>query len=448
MSRKTSRIDMCNGPILPGIIAFSLPLILSGCLQLLFNAADVIVVGRFAGNESLAAVGSTSSLTNLLVNLFIGLSIGANVTVGHTLGSRDEQGTRDNVHTAVTISLISGFVLIGIGILFTRPLLVRMGAPSDVLDKAALYLKIIFIGMPATMAYNFGSAILRATGDTKRPLYFLSVAGVVNVILNLFFCYRSPYGCGGSRACHHPVPVHQRSPDPSLPVPDGGPVPAEHPKTLYPARPSAPDDADRTSRRNTEFPVFFFQRADPVLHQLFRIRSRGRQQRGSKYRTVRLYLHERRSSGSRKLYQPEHRSRKTGAHQQDPVLQPWTCHCHRTHHGYRRQPLRNTASVHLLSGFCSHRSRKNTASVDLGSLLFMRHHGSHHGNHARTRICHHAHDRSAVRRMSVPDCMACHCICMVPYSKHTASVLSCLLDPDCCHSCADLSVCPQTSCAF
>ena len=160
---------------------------LSGCLQLLFNAADVIVVGRFAGKESLAAVGSTSSLTNLLVNLFIGLSIGANVAVGHTLGSDDKQGTKDNVHTAVTISLISGVVLVGIGLLFTRPLLVLMGAPSDVLDKAALYLKIIFIGMPATMAYNFGSAILRATGDTKRPLYFLSVAGVVNVILNLFF---------------------------------------------------------------------------------------------------------------------------------------------------------------------------------------------------------------------------------------------------------------------
>lgn len=187
MPGKTYRIDMCNGPILPGIIAFSLPLILSGCLQLLFNAADVIVVGRFAGKESLAAVGSTGSLTNLLVNLFIGFSIGANVTVGHTLGSRDEQGTRDNVHTAVAISLISGILLIGIGMLFTRPLLIWMGAPSDVFDKAALYLKIIFIGMPATMAYNFGSAILRATGDTKRPLYFLSAAGVVNVILNLFF---------------------------------------------------------------------------------------------------------------------------------------------------------------------------------------------------------------------------------------------------------------------
>ena len=187
MSGKSYRIDMCNGPVLPGIVAFSLPLMLSGCLQLLFNAADVIVVGRFAGNESLAAVGSTSSLTNLLVNLFIGLSIGTNVTVGHTLGSGDEQGTRDNVHTAVTISLISGVVLIGIGMLFTRPLLIWMGAPEDVLDKAALYLKIIFIGMPATMAYNFGSAILRATGDTKRPLYFLSAAGVVNVVLNLFF---------------------------------------------------------------------------------------------------------------------------------------------------------------------------------------------------------------------------------------------------------------------
>lgn len=187
MSGKSYRIDMCNGPVLPGIIAFSLPLMLSGCLQLLFNAADVIVVGRFAGNESLAAVGSTSSLTNLLVNLFIGLSIGTNVTVGHTLGSGDEQGTRDNVHTAVTISLISGVALIGIGMLFTRPLLIWMGAPDDVLDKAALYLKIIFIGMPATMAYNFGSAILRATGDTKRPLYFLSAAGVVNVVLNLFF---------------------------------------------------------------------------------------------------------------------------------------------------------------------------------------------------------------------------------------------------------------------
>lgn len=187
MSRKSYQIDMCNGPVMPKVIAFSLPLIASGCLQLLFNAADVIVVGRFAGNDSLAAVGSTTSLVNLLVNLFIGLSIGANVTVARTIGSEDAQGTRDNVHTAVSISLLSGLALVFIGLLFTRPMLIWMGAPQNVLVKAALYLKIIFIGMPATMAYNFGSAILRATGDTRRPLYFLSFAGVINVVLNLFF---------------------------------------------------------------------------------------------------------------------------------------------------------------------------------------------------------------------------------------------------------------------
>lgn len=187
MSRKSYHLDMCNGPVLPRVIAFSLPLMLSGCLQLLFNAADVIVVGRFAGKESLAAVGSTSALTNLLINLFIGLSIGTNVVVGHTLGSEDAEGTKDNVHTAISVSILSGFALIGIGIIFTKPLLTWMGAPADVLGKAAVYLKIIFIGMPATMVYNFGSAILRATGDTKRPLFFLSIAGVVNVILNLFF---------------------------------------------------------------------------------------------------------------------------------------------------------------------------------------------------------------------------------------------------------------------
>ncbi|MCD8362315.1 MAG: MATE family efflux transporter [Lachnospiraceae bacterium] len=187
MSGKSGKFDMCNGPILPGIIAFSVPLMLSSWLQLLFNAADVIVVGHFAGNESLAAVGSTTSLVSLLTNLFIGLSIGANVMTALTLGSGDDKGTKDNVHTAITLSLVSGAALVVIGILFTRPLLVWMDTPKDVLDKAALYLKIIFVGMPANMAYNFGSAILRSTGETKKPLYYLSAAGVLNVVLNLFF---------------------------------------------------------------------------------------------------------------------------------------------------------------------------------------------------------------------------------------------------------------------
>ncbi len=184
---KNGKINMCSGPVLPKIIAFSVPLMLSGCLQLLFNAADVVVVGHFAGNESLAAVGSTTSLTNLLINMFIGLSIGANVCVANTLGSEDEEGTRDNVHTAITISLISGILLIFVGLGFTRPLLVLMGSPEDVLNKAAVYLKIIFIGMPFNMLYNFGSAIMRALGDTKRPLYYLSFSGIINVALNLFF---------------------------------------------------------------------------------------------------------------------------------------------------------------------------------------------------------------------------------------------------------------------
>ncbi|MCC8161587.1 MAG: MATE family efflux transporter [Lachnospiraceae bacterium] len=187
MSGKSGKFDMCNGPVLPGIIAFSVPLMLSSWLQLLFNAADVIVVGHFAGNESLAAVGSTTSLVSLLTNLFIGLSIGANVMTALTLGSGDNEGTKDNVHTAITLSLISGAALIVIGLLFTRPMLVWMDTPENVLDKASLYLKIIFIGMPSIMAYNFGSAILRSTGETKKPLYYLSVAGVLNIALNLFF---------------------------------------------------------------------------------------------------------------------------------------------------------------------------------------------------------------------------------------------------------------------
>ena len=169
MSKDSYKIDMCNGPVLPKVIAFSLPLMLSSCLQLLFNAADVIVVGRFAGSSSLAAVGSTTTIINLLTNLFIGFSIGANVNVARTIGNQDEQGTQDNVHTAVSVSLISGIALVIIGVLTARPFLTWMGTPDDVIGKATLYLTIIFIGMPSNMSYNFGSSILRAMGDEYYP---------------------------------------------------------------------------------------------------------------------------------------------------------------------------------------------------------------------------------------------------------------------------------------
>lgn len=185
--KKSYEIDMCNGPILGKILVFSIPLMLSGILQLLFNAADVIVVGRYAGSQSLAAVGSTTSLINLLVNVFIGLSIGVNVLVAQYYGAKKEQDANDTVHTAVSLSLVSGFILIFLGVLAAKPLLELMGTPEDVIDKSVIYMRIFFAGMPATMLYNFGSAILRAVGDTKRPLYFLTIAGVINVLLNLFF---------------------------------------------------------------------------------------------------------------------------------------------------------------------------------------------------------------------------------------------------------------------
>lgn len=185
--KKSYEIDMCNGPILGKILVFSIPLMLSGILQLLFNAADVIVVGRYAGSQSLAAVGSTSSLINLLVNVFIGLSVGVNVQVAQYYGAKKEKDVNDTVHTAVAISLVSGLFLVVLGVAAARPLLELMGTPEDVIDKAVIYMRIFFAGMPVTMLYNFGSAILRAVGDTKRPLYFLTIAGVVNVVLNLFF---------------------------------------------------------------------------------------------------------------------------------------------------------------------------------------------------------------------------------------------------------------------
>lgn len=184
---KTYEMDMCNGPVLKKILIFSIPLMFSGVLQLLFNAADIIVVGRFAGSQSLAAVGSTTALINLLINIFIGLSVGANVVVARAYGGRRDKDVSEAVHTAIAVSIVSGVILIVMGFVFSKLMLELMGTPDDVIDKAVLYMRIYFAGMPVVMLYNFGSAILRAVGDTRRPLYFLTIAGVVNIVLNLFF---------------------------------------------------------------------------------------------------------------------------------------------------------------------------------------------------------------------------------------------------------------------
>ena len=195
--KKSYEIDMCNGPLLGKLLLFALPLMLSGILQLLFNAADIIVVGRFTGSHALAAVGSTSSLINLLVNLFIGFSIGSNVLTAQYYGAKDQKNIHQTIHTSILISLIGGIILIAVGVLLARPLLELMATPEDVLDQATLYMKIYFCGMPATMVYNFGAAILRAIGDTRRPLYFLFTAGVLNVFLNLFFVIVFHMGVAG-----------------------------------------------------------------------------------------------------------------------------------------------------------------------------------------------------------------------------------------------------------
>ena len=184
---KKNNIDMINGPIVSSVILFAIPMLLSGILQILFNAADTIVVGRFAGHTSMAAIGSTGSITNLLVNLFMGISIGVNVVVARNIGRKDRDGVDKAIHTAIALSFISGIGLSILGFFLSPFLLSLMDTPSDVIDKSVLYMRIIFIGQPFNLIYNFASAILRADGDTKRPLYYLTFAGVLNVILNLMF---------------------------------------------------------------------------------------------------------------------------------------------------------------------------------------------------------------------------------------------------------------------
>ena len=185
--KRNHSIDMCNGSLADKILLFALPLMASSLLQLLFNAADVVVVGRFAGKEALAAVGSNTSLINLTINLFIGLSVGTTVVVSRDLGAGRHDNVSRGVHTAMTLALISGVGMMIFGMVMVRQLLEWMSSPTDVIDLATIYLRIYFLGMPANLTYNFGAAILRAQGDTQRPLYFLTFAGVVNVLLNLIF---------------------------------------------------------------------------------------------------------------------------------------------------------------------------------------------------------------------------------------------------------------------
>ncbi len=182
-----NQINMSKGPIFSGMIRYTIPLVLTGILQLLYNAADIIVVGNFAEQGAVSAVSTNTHIINLIINVFLGLSIGINVTLGRFFGAKDDKEIHKTVHTSILIAIIIGFFLSVIGFFISRPLLEYMQSPPDVLDRATLYMQIYFIGMPFNIVYNFGGAVLRAIGDTKRPLKFLALSGVVNVILNLFF---------------------------------------------------------------------------------------------------------------------------------------------------------------------------------------------------------------------------------------------------------------------
>ena len=184
MKKNKYEIDMCNGTIMDKLISFALPLMLSGMLQLTFNAVDIVVIGQFSGKQSLAAVGATTALINVFTNLFIGISLGANVIAARFYAAGRDKEMSETVHTAISLALISGIVMGIVGIVFSHGALQLMGTPSDVIDLSTLYMRIYFIGMPFFMLYNYGAAILRAVGDTKRPLMFLIISGVVNAALN------------------------------------------------------------------------------------------------------------------------------------------------------------------------------------------------------------------------------------------------------------------------
>ena len=197
IKRSKYEIDMCNGTIMDKLISFALPLMLSGVLQLMFNAVDIIVVGRFTGSQALAAVGSTSALINIFTNLFIGISLGSNVLAARFYAAGKSKEMSETVHTSITIALISGIIMAFVGAIFAKGALELMDTPDDVIDQSVLYMRIYFMGMPFFMLYNYGAAILRAIGDTKRPLLFLIISGLINAALNMLlviYCHMAVEG--------------------------------------------------------------------------------------------------------------------------------------------------------------------------------------------------------------------------------------------------------------
>ena len=360
------QLDMCHGSLADKILLFALPLMASSMLQLLFNAADVIVVGQFAGQESLAAVGSTTSLINLLIALFVGLSVGANVVVARNLGGQRPKIVSRAVHTAIFLALVSGVFLGVFGFIMAHQLLVWMSSPADVIDLSTIYLRIYFLGMPATLAYNFGAAILRAQGDTKRPLYYLIVAGIVNVILNLFTVLVLHMDVAGVASA---TTISQYI--------SAGLILRCLSKEEGPLRP------DRPARRISGHRVLPVQRADPVLHQLLRLHRDGRVRRRQQHRKLCLSGHERLLPDQPDLHRAELRRRGLQAGGQEPVLLPGLCDPHRADPGQPGLLLRPPPGEHLQLRRGGHPAGHHPPGLHRPDLRPVRHHGHHGGQPAR-----------------------------------------------------------------
>ena len=256
MKNNKYEIDMCNGTIMDKLISFAFPLMLSGILQLMFNAVDIIVVGRFSGSQALAAVGSTTALINVFVNLFIGISLGANVLAARFYAAGREEEMSQTVHTAITLALISGVVMAFVGVLFAKGALELMGTPDDVISQSTLYMRIYFMGMPFFMLYNYGAAILRAVGDTKSGIKPDPGDWI-------------PSGCcrGCNRNDHFPVCVLY--PCFALPLQDAGQLPASFFKAVHQWCLSETDFSGWDSGRNSEYSDQLFERTVTVVRQLF-----------------------------------------------------------------------------------------------------------------------------------------------------------------------------------
>ena len=294
-------IDMCNGTIMDKLITFSVPLMLSSVLQLMFNAVDIIVVGRFSGSQALAAVGSTTALINIFVNLFIGISLGANVLAARFYALELKKEMSETVHTAITFALVSGIAVAVFGVTLARFALEIMATPEDVINKSVLYMRIYFCGMPFFMLYNYGAAVLRAVGDTKRPLLFLIISGVVNAVLNLFLVivfHLDVAGVGIATVISQCISCilvlrclyHTES---------------KIFKTLSENKISASDLCCGSAGRNSEHGYQFVKCHAAVIRQFLWFYCHGRLYGSQQYSWIPVCIHQLRDTGMHELHQPE-----------------------------------------------------------------------------------------------------------------------------------------------